>query len=116
MLIDMLLAANERWLIKRVIFFFLQSPLSYRNEEKGQSFSGLKSGFMIEYPDDIQLNLLRLFSGRATQTFTYYCKNSLAWYDEMYKDKNRAIILEGADKSEHKTKDLKNVIDGCKVS
>lgn len=101
---------------KRVIFFFLQSPLSYRNEEKGQSFSGLKSGFMIEYPDDIQLNLLRLFSGRATQTFTYYCKNSLAWYDEMYKDKNRAIILEGADKSQHKTKDLKNVIDGCKVS
>lgn len=110
-------ALSSKWaLIDLNGLFFLQSPLSYRNEEKGQSFSGLKSGFMIEYPDDIQLNLLRLFSGRATQTFTYYCKNSLAWYDEMYKDQNRAIILEGADKSQHKTKDLKNVIDGCKVS
>lgn len=38
------------------------------------------------------------------------------WYDEMYKDKNCVIILEGVDKFEYKMKDLKNVIDGCKVS
>lgn len=101
-----------------LICTFFQSPLSHRVKEQGQggqSFSGLPSGFMIEYPNEIQLNILRLFSGRASQTFTYYCRNSLAWFDEMYQDKKRAIVLEGADKSEHRTKDLQNVIDGCKV-
>ena len=102
----------------RIDLYFFQSPLSHRVKEQGQggqSFSGLPSGFMIEYPNEIQLNILRLFSGRASQTFTYYCRNSLAWFDEMYQDKKRAIVLEGADKSEHRTKDLQNVIDGCKV-
>jgi hypothetical protein len=96
-----------------------QSPLQHREKEagqSGQSFSGLKSGFSIEYSNEVQLRLLQLFSERATQTFTYYCKNSLAWYDEMYKDKKRAIVLEGADKTKHMTKKFDNVIDGCKVS
>lgn len=96
--------------------FVLQSPLQPRVKEEGQSFSGLKSGFSIEYSNEVQLRLLQLFSERATQTFTYYCKNSLAWYDEKYKDKKRAIVLEGADKTKHMTKNFANVVDGCKVS
>ena len=73
----------------------------------------------IEYPDEIQMNFLRMNSEQATQTFTYYCKNSIAWYERAYDDNGRAIVLEGANKFQFKTQkwNRKSVIqDGCDVS
>ncbi|KAK3087331.1 hypothetical protein FSP39_004747 [Pinctada imbricata] len=93
-----------------------RSPQAFHKLEKNNNFfGGLENGFSIEYPDAIQLRFLREHSDRATQTFTYYCKNSVAWKNPVG-DKSKALVLEGANKFQFKTAKWKNVIDGCQTN
>jgi hypothetical protein len=69
----------------------------------------------IEYPDEIQLAFLRLNSLEASQKFTYYCKNSIAWYDGELSSYSHAITFEGYNKEKIETSDISDVQDGCSV-
>ena len=69
----------------------------------------------IEYPDEVQLAFLRLSSLEASQKFTYYCKNSIAWYDEEMSSYSHAITFEGYNKEKIETSDISDVEDGCSV-
>lgn len=76
----------------------------------------------IEYEiDEIQLNYLQLLSNHAQQTFTFRCKNSVAWYDESARSFKKAVKFEGvsghefSSKSKSKKAMIKVPYDGCKV-
>ena len=75
----------------------------------------LDFSLQIEYPDEVQLAFLRLSSLEASQKFTYYCKNSIAWYDEEMSSYSHAITFEGYNKEKIETSDISDVEDGCSV-
>ena len=73
--------------------------------------------FQIKYVDEVQLGLLRLLSNKATQTFTYLCKNTAAFYSLEDQTYEHAIELRGENDHEFKTEKLnrKSVTDNCQV-
>ena len=82
----------------------------------------LSLSLQIEYEiDEIQLNYLQLLSNHAQQTFTFRCKNSVAWYDESARSFKKAVKFEGvsghefSSKSKSKKAMIKVPYDGCKV-
>lgn len=82
----------------------------------------LNNDTKIEYEiDEIQLNYLQLLSNHAQQTFTFRCKNSVAWYDESARSFKKAVKFEGvsghefSSKSKSKKAMIKVPYDGCKV-
>jgi len=60
---------------------------------------------------------LRLLSSRAWQKFTYYCQNSVAWYNSEAANYRDAINLLGDNEEEIRTKKLSadDVDDKCLV-
>ena len=50
----------------------------------------------ITYPmSPVQMRFLQLLSGHAHQTFTYQCKNSVAWYDRYSRNYEKSITFLG---------------------
>jgi len=78
-------------------------------------FSDLYGGFKIKYPSETQLAFLRLLSMRATQKITYFCTNSVAWYNQDDSDYKMSIKMMGSNDfviRRFKEKDV--TYDGCK--
>ena len=73
----------------------------------------------ISYPDDVQLEFVRLLHQKARQNVTYHCQNSVAWYNAKAKNHNMAIQFLGHNEFEFKSKKFipRDVPkDECKVS
>ncbi|GIY03063.1 collagen alpha-1(II) chain, partial [Caerostris extrusa] len=57
-------------------------------------FSEMESGSPLHYKiDHGQLTFLQLLSEKASQTITYHCRNSIAYYDSKHKFFKRALRL-----------------------
>lgn len=75
--------------------------------------------FQISYVDEVQMNFLRLLHNEAHQTFKYFCRNSVAWYNAETASYDSAVSLIGANGHDMPTerfsqKDVQ--LDGCSVS
>lgn len=73
---------------------------------------------MIKYVPDIHLEMLRQLHLVAQQKFTFFCENSVAWFDEKSNSHKSAIDLLGDNEYEIKTNKFtsENIIsDGCRV-
>lgn len=65
------------------------------------------------------MNFLRILHNEAHQAFTYFCRNSVAWYDANSKSYDLALSLVGANGHEVQTGDFRQrdvEMDGCSVS
>ncbi|XP_035665505.1 collagen alpha-1(V) chain-like [Branchiostoma floridae] len=92
---------------------------TWKDENPKDWFSDYIRGFPISYTrvGVVQLTFLRLLHAKATQNFTYYCSNSIAWYDSKTGRHSKAIMLQGNNDIEYAwdSKTKPNVIsDGCK--
>lgn len=66
----------------------------YTGERGHMLYSDMDDGFEFTYPvNTIQLTFLRLLTNQARQTITYYCKNSVAAFDEKANTMDHALRL-----------------------
>lgn len=73
----------------------------------------------INYIDEIQMSFLRLLHTRASQKFTYFCINSVGWYNTETKKLHDALFFMGDNEYEFKGTNLRQKdvpFDGCRVS
>lgn len=78
-------------------------------------FSDMYGGFKIKYPSETQLAFLRLLSNRAAQKLTYFCTNSVAWFNQDDANYRHSIKMMGS--NDHVIKRFKDKdvsYDGCK--
>lgn len=81
-----------------------------------QLFSKFPGGRKISYINEIQMNFLRILHNEAHQAFTYFCRNSVAWYDAKSKSHDLALSLVGANGHEVQAGDFRQrdvELDGC---
>lgn len=81
-----------------------------------QLFSKFPGGQKISYTDEVQLNFLRLLHREAHQTFIYFCRNAVAWFDAVARSHDGAVTLVGPNGHETSTADLGQrdiEMDGC---
>lgn len=64
-------------------------------DRAGTLFSQLKDGFEIEYGAENQLAFLRLLYDGASQKFTYFCSNSIAFLEKSTNSYGKGISLWG---------------------
>lgn len=95
--------------------------LHYVGDEREVWLSELENGMKISYKaDNIQLIHLQMLSSFATQTITYHCKKSVAYFDTKNNSFKRAIKLlawNDAELTARGSHHLKYEVieDGCKV-
>ncbi|ESO83909.1 hypothetical protein LOTGIDRAFT_168951 [Lottia gigantea] len=80
-------------------------------------FSDLKGGFKIKYVERHLLKFLRLESVEVYQKFKFFCSGSVAWFDQVAKGHDHALVLRGENDHQFKTKDFKIkqiIYDGCR--
>jgi collagen type V/XI/XXIV/XXVII alpha len=96
----------------------------WRKDEKSSKqnskwFSELDGGFKIEYASELQLEFLRLLHLRGSQSFSYLCASSVAWFSAARNSHAHALRLLGDNEYEHNTRkwSVENVpSDGCSGS
>jgi len=89
---------------------------TYSGDNRAKSFKKLKDGFEIRYASSVQMDFLRLLAAEATQTFTYLCSGSVAWFDVDTNDLTNAISLIGANDHVFDTENFNErqvIHDGC---
>jgi len=67
----------------------------YRGQRKHQWFSEeIQGGFPFSFKSDkIQLTFLKLLSKQGSQSITYHCKNSIAYFDAKERTYNKAVKI-----------------------
>ncbi|KAK2184695.1 hypothetical protein NP493_256g02000 [Ridgeia piscesae] len=87
------------------------------DKNPGKWFSELPGGFKVRYVGAVQLAFLRLLSTSATQTFTYLCEDSTAWFNVHTQSYDNAIRLLGDNDFDIKTRKFasRKVQDGCQT-
>jgi collagen type V/XI/XXIV/XXVII alpha len=87
-----------------------------KESKNEQWFSDLDGGRKIRYPEEIQLQFLRLLHTEASQQLIYFCQNSVGWFNSRSATHDLAISLMAANKKELRTSNFNQSdveFDGC---
>lgn len=93
------------------------APRKWRKpSDKAWWFSQLEGGFKIDYAPDSQLAFLRMLHESVSQTVTFHCSNTIAFYDKASDSYDKAIGFMGHNDFEFSGKQMRKKfvqLDNC---